>query len=167
MVSNTSYYRVLKQGSTKPMARWPRATQTCRWAIRNDSRWPDGKPQTSVWQTNNTYILHVGPPIICFRPVTFYSTGPKGAPIISRNVEPFWRHTPPPLTIKRWSHKTGGLQWQDELYWNARPAARYLRSFKTSGLLWQWALKSLERPLTLKIKTTHNLDHFGLDNVWF
>ncbi len=30
------------QGSAKPMARWPRTTQTCRWAIRNDRRWPDG-----------------------------------------------------------------------------------------------------------------------------
>ncbi len=43
---------------------------------------PMGPPQTSVFQTNNMYILHVGPPIICFRPVKFYSTGPKGPPVI-------------------------------------------------------------------------------------
>ncbi len=43
---------------------------------------PMGPPQTSVLQTNNTYILHVGRPIICFGPVKFYPTGPKGSPII-------------------------------------------------------------------------------------
>ncbi len=43
---------------------------------------PMGQPQTSVLQTNDTYILHIGPPIICFGPVKFYLTGPKGPPII-------------------------------------------------------------------------------------